>query len=162
MFIVGSGGAVASNGKYYNNFLEIVNEVTDSITANYRISDKNGRGYYNVLDIGVNYWIDINLTLSENTQNRCGFYLYETSVEEKGGGYYLPGQTWGIANVLSIKEVVYPAMLKKGFTLNSSYNYTPKGGRNTFQLISINPYANYGEVLNPDFVGRVVYKIFWD
>ena len=42
-----------------------------------------------------------------------GFYLYETSVEEKGGGYYLPGQTWGIANVLSIKEVVYPAMLKK-------------------------------------------------
>lgn len=162
MFIVGSGGAVASNGKYYNNFLEIVNEVTNSMTANWGISDKNGKGHYKVLDIGVNYWIDINLTLSENTQDRCGLYLYETSVEEKGGGYYLPGQTWGIANVLSIKEVVYPAMLKKGFTLNSSYNYTPKGGRNSFNLMPINPYANYGEVLNPEFRGRVVYKIFWD
>ncbi|VEJ07435.1 Uncharacterised protein [Helicobacter pullorum] len=115
MFIVGSGGAVASNGKYYNNFLEIVNEVTNSMTANWGISDKNGKGHYKVLDIGVNYWIDINLTLSENTQDRCGLYLYETSVEEKSGGYYLPGQTWGIANVLSIKEVVYPAMLKKRF-----------------------------------------------
>lgn len=133
MFIVGSGGAVASNGKYYNNFLEIVNEVTNSMTANWGISDKNGKGHYKVLDIGVNYWIDINLTLSENTQDRCGLYLYETSVEEKSGGYYLPGQTWGIANVLSIKEVVYPAMLKKGFTLNSSYNYTPKGGRNNLK-----------------------------
>ncbi|WP_278347975.1 hypothetical protein [Helicobacter pullorum] len=74
--------------------------------------------------------------MSENTQDRCGLYLYETSVEEKSGGYYLPGQTWGIANVLSIKEVVYPAMLKKGFTLNSSYNYTPKGGRNFLGLRS--------------------------
>lgn len=155
MFIVGSGGAVASNGKYYNNFLEIVNEVTDSYGRYYKLTD-------DVLDIGVNYWIDINLTLNADTQDRCGFYLYETSVEEKSGGYYFPGQTWGIANVLSIKEVVYPAMLKKGFTLNSSYNYTPKGGRNSFNLMPINPYANYGEVLNPEFRGRVVYKIFWD
>ena len=66
MFIVGSGGAVASNGKYYNNFLEIVNEVTDSYGRYYKLTD-------DVLDIGVNYWIDINLTLNADTQDRCGF-----------------------------------------------------------------------------------------
>lgn len=44
MFIVGSGGAVASNGKYYNNFLEIVNEVTNSMTANWGFQIKMGKG----------------------------------------------------------------------------------------------------------------------